>query len=187
MIVIDDTIISDELFDRKFICHLEKCKGACCVEGDRGAPLNRDELPIIEALLPKIKPYMTPAYAKAVDEVGFYEIDDDDEPVTTCQPSGECNFVVYDETGTTQCAIEMAYKAGDIDYKKPISCHLYPVRLQRYKQYTAVNYSHWDICKAACTLGKEQNMPVYRFLKDALIRRFGQNWYNELEAQAPTV
>lgn len=185
MIVIQDTIVSEELFDTKFTCHLERCKGACCVEGDRGAPLAPQDIEEIEKNFNRIKPYITPAYLKAIDEHGFYEIDDDGEPVTTCQPTGECNFVVYDGGGITQCAIELAHKAGDIDYKKPISCHLYPVRLQKYKHYTAVNYSQWDICSPACTLGKELNMPVYTFVKDALIRRFGQAWYNELAAAAP--
>lgn len=184
MIVIQDTILSKELFDKKFTCNLEKCKGACCVEGDRGAPLAKDELEIIANLLPKIKSFMTPQYAKDVDKKGFYEIDLDGEPVTTCQTTGECNFVVYDEKGTTQCAIELAYNEGVIDYKKPISCHLYPVRLQKYKEFTAVNYSQWDICNAACSLGEELKIPVYKFTKDALIRKFGQEWYNEVEATA---
>jgi hypothetical protein len=184
MIVIQDTILSEELFDKKFTCNLEKCKGACCVEGDRGAPLNKDELEIIANLLPKIKPYMNPDFAKDVDKKGFYEIDVDGEPVTTCQPSGECNFVVYDKEGITQCAIELANNDKVIDYKKPISCHLYPIRLQKYKAFTAVNYSQWDICKPACTLGEELSMPVYKFTKDALIRKFGQEWYNEVEATA---
>jgi hypothetical protein len=185
MIVIQDTIISEELFDTKFTCHLEKCKGACCVEGDRGAPLAPQDIEEITNNIEAIKPYMTPAYLKTMEQEGFYEIDDDGEPVTTCQPTGECNFVVYDNTGTTQCAIELAHKAGAIDYKKPISCHLYPVRLQKYKHYTAVNYSQWDICSPACTLGQELNMPVYAFLKDALIRKFGADWYNELVSHAP--
>ncbi len=185
MIVIQDTILSKELFDKKFTCHLEKCKGACCVEGDRGAPLTADELKTIEQLLPKIKPFMTPEYAEDVEKKGFYEIDElDNEPVTTCQTTGECNFVVYNEDGVTQCAIELAYNAGEIDFKKPISCHLYPIRLQKYKEFTAINYSQWDICNAACGLGEELNVPVYKFTKEALIRKFGQHWYDEVEATA---
>lgn len=184
MILIDNTIVSDDLLEKKFTCHLEKCKGACCVGGDRGAPLEKNDIDTIQQLLPAIKPFMTPAYAEAVDKTGFYEIDIDDEPVTTCQPTGECNFVVYDNNGATNCAIELAYKAGVIDYKKPISCHLYPIRLQRYKNYTAVNYHRWDLCSAACTLGEELQMPVYRFAREALIRKFGQEWYSELEEVA---
>ncbi len=185
MIVIQDTILSEELFDKKFTCDLKKCKGACCVEGERGAPLNSDEAKIIEGLLPQIKPFMTPNFAKDVEKKGVYEVDElDNELVTTCQPTGECNFVVYDEAGTTQCAIELAHKAGEIDYKKPISCHLYPIRLQKYKEFTAVNYSHWDICNAACSLGEKLSVPVYQFTKEALIRQFGQAWYDEVEATA---
>jgi len=184
MIVIQDTIVSEEILEKKFTCHLDKCKGACCVIGDRGAPLNADEIPVIEKHLPAIKPFMTPEYIAAIEENGFYEIDEDGEPVTTCQPTGECNFVVYDDKGITQCAIENAYKAGAIDYKKPISCHLYPVRLQKYKEFTAVNYNSWYLCTAACALGEELQMPVYKFVKEALIRRFGEAWYKELEEGA---
>lgn len=185
MIIIQDTIISEQLFDINFTCHLVKCKGACCVEGDRGAPLDAKDIEQIANSLEAVKPYMTPEYIKAVDENGFYEIDDDGEAVTTCQPTGECNFVVYDHTGTTQCAIELAHKDGKIEYKKPVSCHLYPVRVQKYKHYMAVNYSQWDICNAACSLGNELKMPVYRFVKDALIRKFGHEWYAALEEHAP--
>lgn len=184
MIVIQDTIVSDELFDIKFTCHLEKCKGACCKEGDLGAPLDVLDIEAIEENLALIKPFMNPTYLSGVEENGFYETDDDGEAVTTCHPTGECNFVVYDETGTTQCAIELAYNAGKIDYKKPISCHLYPVRLRKFKNYTAVNYNYWDICNAACSLGEELNMPVYKFVKEALIRKFGEEWYAQLEAEA---
>lgn len=184
MIVIQETIISDELLENNFTCHLQKCKGACCVEGDRGAPLETNDIEAIEKNLDKIKPYMTPAYRDNIMKNGFYEIDDDGEPVTTCQPTGECNFVVYDEGGITQCAIELANKAGDIDYKKPISCHLYPVRIQKYKHYTAVNYHRWHICNPACALGDELKMPIYKFVKDALVRKFGEEWYGELEEKA---
>ncbi len=184
MIVIQDTILSEDLFEKKFTCHLEKCKGACCIKGDRGAPLDEDEIEIIAEILPKVIPFMQPEFAADVEKRGFYEVDSDNDLVTTCQPTGECNFVVYDDTGTTQCAIELANNAGEIDYKKPISCHLYPIRTKKYKHYTGVNYDTWDICKPACSLGFQLNMPVYSFVKDALIRKFGQEWYEAVEAYA---
>lgn len=184
MIVIQDTIISEELFDIKFTCHLEKCKGACCIKGDAGAPLEATDIEEIEKNLDRIKPFMTPEYRQGIEENGFYETDKDGDTVTTCSADGACNFVVYDALGTTQCAIEMAHNAGEIGYKKPISCHLYPVRLRKFKNYTAVNYNYWDICKPACTLGQELNIPIYKFVKEALTRKFGAEWYSELEMQA---
>ncbi len=183
MIVIEDTLISENLLDKRFVCNLSACKGACCVEGDRGAPLLEEEIGVLQALLPAIKPYMDPDYLLDTEANGFYEKDEDGEFVTRCQPSGECNFVVYQD-GITACSIELAHKAGAIDYKKPISCHLYPVRVQRYKEFQAVNYHEWSICSPACQLGDELKVPVYRFVKDALIRKFGIAWYEALEATA---
>lgn len=183
MIVIEDTLISENLLEKQFVCNLSACKGACCVEGDRGAPLLEEEIAVIQDLLPEIKPFMDPEYLADIEQNGFAEKDEDGEWVTRCQESGECNFVVY-QNGITACSIELAHKAGAIDYKKPISCHLYPVRIQRYKEFQAVNYHEWSICSAACQLGKELKVPVYQFVKDALIRKFGPVWYETLEATA---
>lgn len=183
MIIVQETLISQDLFDKQFVCNLDKCKGACCVEGDSGAPLKQEDIDEIEKNYDKIKPFMSEEGIKQIEEVGFYEKDSwDGEYVTTCQPnSGECNFVVYNDKGITECAIENAYKAGEIDYKKPISCHLYPIRIAELKTYTALNYHKWDICSPACSLGEELKVPVYQFLKDAIIRRFGEDYYKELE------
>lgn len=181
MISIDNTLVSDNIIEKKFVCHLEKCKGACCVKGDSGAPLNEDEIDIIDQLLPKIKPFMNPEYRKAIEDKGFFEADAEGEWATTCQPTGECNFVVYRE-GIASCSIEDANSAGIIDFKKPISCHLYPVRIKEYEDFIAVNYHEWDICHAACSYGEELNVPVFEFLKTPLIRKFGTAWYESLEA-----
>jgi hypothetical protein len=181
MISIDNTIVSDNLIEKKFVCHLEKCKGACCVKGDSGAPLSEDEIDIIESLLPKIKPFMNPDYWNTIEENGFYEADSEGDWGTTCQPTGECNFVVYRD-GIASCSIEDAHNADIIDFKKPISCHLYPVRIKEYEDFIAVNYHEWDICNAACSYGEELNVPVFEFLKDPLIRKFGPDWYESLEA-----
>lgn len=181
MIAIEDTLISDDLVSKSFVCNLNKCQGACCVKGDSGAPLSDEEVQEIEGLMPKIKPFMHPDFLKEVESVGFWERDKDGEKVTTCQPTGECNFVVY-KNGIASCSIEEAYHAGAISFQKPISCHLYPVRVKKYSTFTAVNYHQWDICGAACDLGAELKVPVYRFLRNPLVRRFGQDWYDALEA-----
>jgi hypothetical protein len=181
MIAIEDTLISDDLVMKSFVCNLNKCKGACCVQGDSGAPLKEDEVDEISRLLPDIKPFMNPQYVQDIEQNGFFETDKEGDRVTTCQPSGECNFVVY-KNGIASCSIEDAYHAGVILFQKPISCHLYPVRIKEYASFTAVNYHQWDICHAACEQGNALQVPVYRFLKAPLIRRFGEGWYEALNA-----
>jgi len=126
---------------------------------------------------------MNPEYLRDVEKKGFYEQDTDGELVTTCQPSGECNFVSYKD-GIATCGIEEAYNQGTSDFKKPVSCHLYPVRTKRYKEFEAVNYHQWHICSAACSLGEELQVPVYIFVKEALIRKYGIEWFEELDAIA---
>lgn len=185
MIAIDKTLISEDLLDKKFVCDLNACKGACCVAGDSGAPLDADELPILESILDKVKPYMVKKGLAAVKKHGAYVVDGDGDYTTTLVSEGaECAFVYFDETKTAKCAIEKAYYDKVIDWKKPISCHLYPVRITKHKGYDAVNYSHWDICKPACECGKKLDVPVYKFLKEPLIRKYGKNWFKQLERSA---
>jgi hypothetical protein len=173
MIAIDKTLISEDLFDKKFVCDLNACKGACCVAGDSGAPLDKEELPILESVLEKVKPFMVKKGIKAVEKHGAYVVDSDGDYTTTLVSEGaECAFV------------EKAYSEGIIDWKKPISCHLYPVRITKHKNYDAVNYSHWDICKPACDCGKKLDVPVYKFLKEPLIRKYGKEWFKQLEQSA---
>ncbi len=183
MIIHESTIISEDLLEKNFICNLSKCKGACCVEGDQGAPLNEDELKAIERNLEAIKPYLTPASLKAIEEKGSWETDPEGDVVTTCLPSGECNFSRY-ENGILSCGMEQAWKDGKSDFRKPISCHLYPIRVSQVGEYDALNYHRWDVCKPACVLGDEHKVPVFKFLKDALIRKYGEEWYADLEAIA---
>ena len=180
MFQIGDTLISEEILSEEFVCNLSKCKGICCVEGDSGAPLNEDELPILDDIYEDIKPYLRPEGIAAIEKSGKYERDSDGEWVTPLVNGAECAYVIFDENGITKCGIEKAWEDGVVDYKKPISCHLYPVRLKEYKKFTAVNYHVWDICSDACALGKELKVNVVHFLKDALIRKFGQEWYDEL-------
>lgn len=185
MIAIDNTLISEDLLDKKFVCDLNACKGACCVLGDSGAPLDKDELPILEKILDKVKPYMVKKGIKAIEKKGPYVIDSDGDYTTTLVSEGaECAFVYFDETQIAKCAIEKAYYEGKIDWKKPISCHLYPVRISKHKNYDAVNYSKWDICKPACDCGAKLDVPVYKFLKEPLIRKYGKEWFNQLEKSA---
>ncbi len=185
MIAIDNTLVSEDLFDKKFVCDLNACKGACCVAGDSGAPLDEDELPILESILDKVKPYMVKKGIKAIEKHGAYVLDSDGDYTTTLvSEKAECAFVYFDETRTAKCAIEKAYYEGKIDWKKPISCHLYPIRISKLKKYDAVNYSKWDVCKPACECGKKLDVPVYKFLKEPLIRKYGKDWFKQLEISA---
>jgi hypothetical protein len=185
MIAIDKTLISEDLLEKRFVCDLNACKGACCVAGDSGAPLDEDELPVLESILEKVKPYMVPKGIRAIEKQGAYVVDSDGDYTTTLVGEGaECAFVYFDETRTAKCAIEKAYYEGVITWKKPISCHLYPVRISKYRSYDAVNYSHWDICQPACDCGKRLDVPVYKFLKEPLIRKYGKEWFRALEKSA---
>lgn len=179
MIQIGDTVVSELLLDNKFICNLEACKGACCIEGDAGAPLDEEELQELVDVFPHVKPYLSEKAIAALEE-NLYTIDGDGDYVTQLVDGKECAFVSFKEDGTTQCSIEQAHKDGKTDFKKPISCHLFPVRLNEYKDFTAVNYAYWDICDDACILGEKLGVPTYKFLKEPLIRKFGEKWFEEL-------
>jgi len=184
MIAIDNTIVSEHLLEKKFVCDLAACKGECCVAGDAGAPLDEDELEMLKKVLPKVKPYMQPEGIKAVEEQGVYVFDEDGELVTPLIDGKECAFTIFDDKGIAKCAIEQAYYDGKIKWKKPISCHLYPVRITKYKDYDAVNYHKWNVCRPACKCGEKLDVPVYKFLREPLIRKYGENWYKQLELAA---
>jgi hypothetical protein len=182
MISIDNTLLSDELFTEKFVCDLHACKGECCISGESGAPLDLDELPLIEGVLDKVKPYLNKKGLKAIEKHGAYVLDSDGDYTTTLVgKEKECAFVVFDEDKIAKCAIEMAHKDGVIDWQKPISCHLYPIRITPHKTYDALNYHRWKICKDACACGVKLNVPVFKFLKTPLIRKYGKAWYNKAE------
>jgi hypothetical protein len=181
MLHIDDTIISLELLDESFVCDLEICKGNCCIEGDDGAPLENSEVQILENILPVIWDDLTEKSKEVIRIQGVSYIDDDGEPVTSIVNGAECVFTYTDDSGICKCAIEKAYRAGKTDFYKPISCHLYPVRLQHYTDYTAVNYHRWNVCSCARKLGGKLGIPVYKFLKEPLIRKFGAEWFDQLE------
>ena len=181
IVEIGDKVVSTQIFDRKFVCDLAACKGACCIEGDAGAPLTIEEVSIIEDELEAIKPYMRKEGLKAVEEQGVFYMDQDNEPVTTLVNGAECAFVYFDDQGITKCSIEQAHRDGKTDFKKPISCHLYPIRVKQFNEFKALNYDKWDICSPACACGDELNVPVYKFLKEPLIRAFGAPFFEELE------
>jgi len=181
LVEVEDKIVSTQIFERKFVCDLNACKGACCIEGDAGAPLTFDEVDILEENLDKIKPYMRVEGLKAIEEQGVFYMDQDNEPVTTLVNNRECAFVYFDEKGITKCSVEQAHLEGKTDFKKPISCHLYPIRVKQFNEFKAINYDTWSICADACSLGEQLSVPVFKFLKEPLIRAFGQGFYKELE------
>lgn len=180
MIQIDDTIIALDVIEDNFLCDLSVCKGECCVEGESGAPLEKDEINEIEKILPLIRDDLSPAALAVIESQGVAYEDEDGEMVTSIVNGKDCVFTYYDKEGICKCAIEKAYRAGKTNFYKPISCHLYPIRLQKYNEFTAVNYHRWSVCHAAVTLGNKNKLKIYQFLKEPLIRRFGEAWYNEL-------
>jgi hypothetical protein len=181
IIEVGDKLVSDEIFDKEFVCNLNACKGACCVEGDDGAPLTLEEVDLLEEQIDQIKPFMTAQGIAVVDRKGVFYMDQDNEPVTSLVKGADCAFVFRDNQGITKCAVEQAYREGAINFNKPISCHLYPIRAQKYRTFTALNYDKWPICKDACTLGAELGVSVFRFLKEPLIRAYGESFYKDLE------
>ncbi len=180
MIQIDDTLISLDLLERHFICDLGICKGACCIEGESGAPLEEEELPLLEEALPEVWDDLSPEAQAIIEEQGVAYVDSDGDLVTSIVNGKDCVFTCYDSDGTCKCAIEKAYREGRVRFYKPISCHLYPVRITKYAGFTAVNYHRWDICKAAELLGAREKLPLSRFLREPLVRRFGEEWYHAL-------
>ncbi len=180
MIVINKTVISDDIVDNYFLCDLNKCKGGCCVEGDLGAPLEIDEIPILEEVYDQIKPYLSNESIKAIEEQGLYIFDEDGEYSTPTLNGKECAYAIYDEKGILKCGIEKAYTERKSTFRKPISCHLYPIRVTKYDNYHALNYDRWEICLPACELGRKTKLPLYKFLKDPLITKFGKAWYDKL-------
>lgn len=179
MLIVGDCIVSEDIAECCFACPLDECKGECCVEGDAGAPLTEEEVTLLNHLLPQVVPYMTKAGRKAVRQQGVSELDCTEEPCTTLVNGEECAFV-YWQGDKALCAIEKAYRDGKINFIKPISCHLYPLRLANYGEFTSVNYHRWEVCRCAVKEGERQGVPLYKYLREPLVRRFGRAWYDEL-------
>jgi len=182
MLIIDDIMVSDDLYLVKFLCPLEKCKGACCVEGDAGAPLEEEEISDLEDYVDEILEYMIPDGIDVVKKNGVFDYDVDGSYVTPLIRGGDCVFINFTK-GIAWCAIEKAQEEGKIPFRKPVSCHLYPVRLTTVGESEAVNYHKWPICSPALDAGTREGISLYVFLKDALIRRYGEQWYAKLVAE----
>ena len=184
MIQIGDVVVSLDIFKEKFLCNLDACKGECCIEGDSGAPLEDDEVEQLENVLPVIWNDLSPQAQEIIRRQGVCYRDRDGDLVTSIVNGKDCVFTCYDERGYCYCAIEKAYREGKVDFYKPVSCHLYPIRITNYDSFRAANYHKWSVCHAAWLLGEKENVPVYKFLKEPLIRKFGAAWYEELEIAA---
>lgn len=185
MYLIGSIFVSEEVADEQFACNLTACKGACCWEGELGAPLEEEELEELKKAYPEVSPLMSEAGRRAVAEQGHFTRNAElGESATPLVNNGPCAYMTLDATGVAQCTIEQAYRQGKIDWKKPISCHLYPIRVTEKKEvnFTALNYDRWDICSAACTKGRKEKIRVFEFAREALIRKYGQDWYDELAA-----
>jgi len=184
MIQIGSTLVSDELLTEAFVCDLNACKGACCVEGEYGAPLTRDEANELAALQDQIAPYLSEEGKATIADQGAWVTGEDGDLETPLMPTGHCAYVIEDADKKLKCGLESVHQEGILSFKKPVSCHLYPVRVQQYSSFEAVNYHRWDICGAACTLGSSLKVKVYVFVKEALVRKFGAEWYAALEKAA---
>ena len=180
MLQIGDTLVSLDIIERYFCCDIERCKGECCIEGDAGAPITEAEAREIERVLPEIWDDMAPAAQREVKEKGVSYIDEEGDLVTTIINGRDCAFTCYAPGGVCLCAIEKAYREGRSKFRKPISCYLYPVRITEYDTFTAVNVHRWKICRSAEALGRKLGLRMYQFLREPLIERFGQAWYDEL-------
>lgn len=183
MIQIKDTLVSDDIIYKEFVCDLSKCKGACCVKGDAGAPLTSEEVELLPQIIEDIKPYLRKEGIEAIEEQGTHVLDREGETVTPLVNGQECAFVVFDGD-IAKCGIEKAFQDNAVTFRKPVSCHLYPVRIRKFDRLTAANYDIWEICEPARRNGKKLRVSVHTFVKDALIRRFGKDWYNHLSIAA---
>lgn len=181
LVQIENNLISTEIFEKKFVCDLNACKGACCVEGDNGAPLSSTEAELLQTNLEKIEPFMSKDGIDVIMKNGVSYLDQDGESVTTLINGRDCAFVFKDENGIAKCSIEKAYREKKIAFNKPISCHIYPIRIKKFGEFTAINYDKWKICEPACHCGEKLNISVYRFLKEPIIRAFGKKFFEELE------
>src|SRR5690606_31777357 len=173
MFQLGKTIVSEDIIKKDFVCNLSACKGACCVDGDAGAPLEEEETKILQEIYPKVKPFLRQVSIDAIEAQGTFVESEFGDLETPLLDGADCVYVIYDDKNVALCAIEEAYNQGVISWKKPISCHLYPIRVTDYTEFSAVNYHKWEICDDACTLGKELQVPIYKFVKQALIRKFG--------------
>lgn len=187
MIEVENVLVHEDLISSQFACNLTKCKGACCVEGDAGAPLEAAEKEVLDRIYPQVKSFMTENGIRTIEAAGTSVLDDDGDLVTPCVDGNkECAYVTW-ENGITKCAIEKAWEAGAIDWQKPISCHLYPIRTTTYPEFEVLHYDRWSICSPACSFGEQLGVRVYEFLKGPLTRKYGSAWYAQLDEAAKEI
>ncbi len=179
MIEIGNSVVSVDLITSNFACDLKACKGACCVSGDSGAPLEQEEAEILKEIFPVLRKYLREESVRTIEELGTSVIDMEQDTVTPLNNGKECAYVVF-EHDIAFCGIEKAFRDGAITFQKPVSCHLYPVRIKKYTQFDAVNYDQWEICRPAIAHGNSLKMPVYRFTQEALKRKYGVEWFKHL-------
>lgn len=184
MIQIGNAIVSFDVFEKHFLCDITTCKGACCIEGDSGAPVSKEEAMQIESFYKEFEQYLSIEHRNEIQKQGFSVIDTDGDLVTPLFNKRECVYTFTDENGITKCAIEKAFFDKKIDFRKPVSCHLFPIRITSYSDFDAVNYQQIEICKPGIVCGQKQKLPLFQFLKEPLIRKYGEEWYNELEIAA---
>lgn len=184
MIQIQDTLVSLDLIEQFFHCDLDACLGQCCVEGDAGAPLLPEERDLIDANMDAVAPFLLPAARQAIEREGSSYTDPDGDLVTQIVGGRDCVYTCYAPGGKCLCALEKAWRENKLPHLKPSSCHLYPVRLKTIGNLTALNFHHWKICRPAFKLGRQKNVRAYEFLREPLIRKFGPEWYDELDRTA---
>lgn len=184
MIKIGDTLVSFDVIEKFFCCDLDACHGECCIAGDAGAPLSEEEDRELKDLLPEIKPHLTAKAAAIIDKEGASYLDPEGDRVTQLIDGAACVYTCMEKDGLCLCALEKARRAGNNKIFKPVSCSLYPIRIKDYGSFKAVNYDRWKICRPAEALGRKKGLRVYEFLREPLIRRFGENWYAELAENA---
>lgn len=187
MFQLGKTVVSEDIIENDFACNLSACKGACCVKGEAGAPVEKNEAAILEENYKNVKPFLREEGIASIEKQGTYTTNDFDELETPLVNGEECAYAIFNDKGTALCGMEAAYRAGKSDFKKPLSCELYPIRIQKYSSFSAVNYHRWEICDSACKLGHELQIPIYKFVKEALIKKFGESWYAELEESAKKI
>lgn len=187
LVIVQDILISEDVLKEHFRCNLDACKGACCWEGDYGAPLEEAELDTLDRVYNDVKPFLRPEGIEVLEKEGLYVYYKGLKNYgTPLIEGGACAYLTFESNGVAKCGIEKAFEEGATDFRKPISCHLYPIRVSKNKHvdFEALNYDRWEICSAACTSGKKEKIPVYRFAKAALVRKYGEEFFEELEAMA---
>tara|TARA_B100001564_G_C20462671_1_gene588766 strand:+ start:140 stop:718 length:579 start_codon:yes stop_codon:yes gene_type:complete len=179
MILIGDKLLSKDIFEKQFACDISACKGACCIEGEGGAPLTDEECAILDEVFDEIKPYLSQEGLDVISSTGLFTVGTDGDLETPLIDGRACVYLTKLPNGIHHCGIEKAYRDGKIQFKKPISCHLYPIRIKELIDFTALNYHKWDICEGARTCGAAKDVSVLEFCEEALVRRFGREWYEE--------